>query len=217
MIRRRWSALVSALVVATTACGGSTTESTTTTSSLPQSRLLTLSDVGQRWKNGPAVTDEVFADATQVPCKGITLDADTAARLRPSEGVQFEPVDSKYLFMSELVTTGDATQLAADIDEYLAVERKCANTPDNGLLTFEEIKFPTLGDQQSVWVLSAYDTGSDTAVWHIRSAIVRVGGTMVNVNLTEVLETPTQALQVSNSEFARIVKAAVSRLSTAIG
>lgn len=205
------------ILVAGCSSGSSSTTSTSTTSTsvVPPSSLLMLADVGSQWKVGPEVTDADFADATQVPCKGITLDPAVVARLRPTTGVQFEPAEHAYRFLSELVTTGSPTQLADDIDTYLAVEKSCADSPNNGLLAFKKMTIPELGDQSSAWVLSAYENGASGAVWHIRSAIVRVGGTMANINLTEILETPDQKLAISDAEFQRIVTAAVDHLPAA--
>lgn len=196
-------------------CHGTTSGSTTTSTTVPAPGLLTLGDVGTSWKVGPQVTDETFADATQIPCTGMSLDAAVAARLRPTLGVQFEPVNKTYLFLSELVTIGNAEGLSSDLNTYVAAEKVCAETPNNGLLEFKEIAFPSLGDQSSAWLLSAYDNGSSSAIWHIRAAVVRVGGTIVNVNLTEALETPTQDLTIPDSEFRRLVTVAVSKVTAA--
>lgn len=225
--------VIAALMVVVVGCSkNSTPSSTSTTTSSVGARLLTESDVGARWKKGAAPTASTFADATQVPCEGMSLDAALASRLRPTSGVQFEPVEKSYLFLSELVTFGDASQLATDMNSYLDAERRCAAKPNNGQLTFKEVSFPALGDQSSAWVLSAHDSGSGisdtteftdtttasvpgvtTAVWYIRSALVRIGGTLINVNLTEVLEVPNQMLAVTDAEFQRIVSAAVSKFS----
>lgn len=176
---------------------------------------LTLDDVGSFWKAGEPINDADIADSVQVPCNP-SLDPAVVQRLRAKTGVQFEPVDGSYLHVMEFLAAGEPTQLAADVRVLFDAWQSCPTTstlPDgSSYRDLGLVAVPELGDQRLARQVKGVATPTADVVWFVRSAMVRVGGVLVEVSLTEVVSTDASP-KISDAEFAKLVAAAVAHVT----
>jgi hypothetical protein len=206
--------------------GGAGAPSTTPATAVPaiavspdelDAMRLTLDDVGSFWKAGEPINDADIADSVQVPCNP-SLDPAVVQRLRAKTGVQLEPVDGSYLHVMEFLAAGEPTQLAADVRVLFDAWQSCPTTstlPDgSSYRDLGPVALPELGDQRLARQVKGAETPTADVVWFVRSAMVRVGGVLVEVSLTEVVPTDASPT-ISDVEFARLVTTAVARVRPA--
>lgn len=193
-----------------------TTAASTTTTSAPTNLsavLLTAGDVGARWKLGQDVNEADFHDATNVPCPDVAVNEAITHRLTPVAGVQFEPADGSYEHLIEFVVTGEASQLATDLQAFLDAIASCPSVPMTaGTSTaIRPLTIPSLGGQRAAFTM----TGTESAggpTWFVRTATVRIGGRAAQIGLTEILTTPQQTPVISDAEFVALVEKAAAKL-----
>jgi hypothetical protein len=204
-----------ALAAATVACGDDNGTSTGTTAPTTATVvLLTVGDVGSVWKLSNAVNDADYADAFQMPCADTALNPTIKARLTPTSGVQFEPVDHGYQHLIEMVVTGEAARLDADLAIYIEALQACSANPSADLLSYDQMMVLDMGDQSATFEATAYESGSTGPVWYTRTSIVRVGGVAITLGLSEVLDNKDLAPAINDDEYVRILEAAVAGLSS---
>lgn len=206
---------VFALAAVMVACGDDEGSSTATTApTTAKVVLLTVGDVGSVWKVSNAVNDADYADAFQVPCADTALNPTIRTRLTPTSGVQFEPVDHGSQHLIEMIVTGEAARLDADLAIYIEALQSCTANPSADLLSYEQMMVLDMGDQSATFEATAYESGSSGPVWYIRSSIVRVGGVALTLGLSEVLDNKDLEPAISDDEYVRILEAAVTGLSS---
>jgi hypothetical protein len=215
-----------AIVLAATALTGcataKTAKETTTSSTTPpvtqpvswEGRLLTLADVGADWKVGQPLNEADYADFAQSPCDASTLDPAVDARLLPTGGIQFEPSDQAYRHLIEFALSGYPDQLAADLDSLTKTILACSPGPSMTtatLLSVASLSVGSIGDQRSAFVLDGKESASATGVWHVRTAMVRVGDRAIGIALTEILDSGAKPA-IDDDAFRALVAKAVARL-----
>lgn len=189
------------------------TPPTTIISIAPLDSMLDVSDVGAGWQVGPPVTDADFSDSIQIPCTEVALNPTIIERLTPNSGFQFEPTDSSYKHIIELLVTGEPQQLEGDLQAYFEAMEGCEATSSTTTGTgtrVEQFTIPDLGDQRAAYVLTA--TASPDATWHVRDARVRVGSIAIQLGLAEILPTPQDEPSVTDAEFVQLLQTAVAKL-----
>lgn len=194
--------------------GGSTGPTTTVSAATLQAKLLAVGDLGTGWQVGPAVNEADLGDAIQFPCEDMGLNPTIAARLLPVTGIQFEPTDRSAAQLIEFAMVGDATRLAADLKIYFDGLDECANTTIPGATSgaVGALTIPNLGDQRAAFAARAQVPPGSTTTWYVRTAVVRVGGTAVQISLTEILSTAQEQPRVSDAAFVTLLQTAVARL-----
>ncbi|MGD9792286.1 MAG: hypothetical protein AB7V43_02295 [Acidimicrobiia bacterium] len=241
-MRTRMSALaVLALTVSMVACGdgGETTQTTasattttmatattatTGTTLAPeqlQAMLLAAADVGSGWKEGSPVNEMDFADSMKFPCADMGLNPTILARITPTVGVQFEPVDGSYKHMIEMMVSGEPTRLNTDLGFYFEGMQACAastvtstTTSAGDQLTLKDFALPAIGDQRMATVGTGRESADSDALWCVRSAVVRVGSVAVMVGVTEILSGSQTTPTISDADFVKLVTTAVERVGS---
>lgn len=204
------------------ACGDSGTGGPANTSAVTPppvsspASLLTVADVGSSWQAGPEVNDADFTDAVQLPCADAAINPTIMARLRPTAGVQFEPVDGSSKHLIEFARTGEVERLAADLDILREPIDACQGRPpaggEAGTVDVATLVLPALGDQRFGMVLTGTGAADGGVTWLVRTATVRVGAVAIDVRLTEILETPETEPEISDGAFVAIVERATARI-----
>ncbi len=212
-----------AIAATLAACGTPSVQTSTTSTAAAtnpppvgiEALLLDAADVGPRWTLAGAVNTDDFASFTQTPCAIAPLDADIAARLTPTAGVQFEPTDGSYKHLLEMLVTGAPAQLDIDLRALLGTSGTCSHLPstttDEGEVVVGDLVIPAFGDQRYAYVLLGREAATSDTTWHVREAVVRVGSVVVNLGLTEIVTAPQQTPTITDAEFARLVEVAVAK------
>ncbi|MGE0731826.1 MAG: hypothetical protein AB7O92_25740 [Acidimicrobiia bacterium] len=224
MKRIMQTVVLTAALAAVLACGGSgnggttsTTADTTALAAKLEADLLTVADVGPLWQLGHAVNDADFTDAMQLPCADAALNPSIAARLLPTAGVQFEPVDHSNMHLMELARTGPAARLATDLDLLREAIEACTGRhtagTDAGTVDVAALAIPELGDQRFAMLLTGTQAADAGVTWYVRVATVRVGTVAIDIRLTEILDTPSDGPQITDAAFVGIVEQATSRIN----
>jgi hypothetical protein len=215
------------LAVASVACGSSTTSRTTTSQTTTPATATTMSvaqldalrldaaDIGAGWQVGAPINDADRAEYIQVPCPGSALNPTILKRLAGVTGVQFEPVDGSHRHIMEMFVTGVPAQLGADLQAWFDAIQSCSSaqttTPGTGTISIQKLAIPALGDQRAAFVFTALE--SSDQIWHIRSAVVRVGSVAVSFGLTEILTKPGEQPTISDATFVQLLQKAVAMLT----
>ena len=235
-MRHHWKvAAVVSLLGALAACGSdetdgssavssSTTPATTVapttvapTTSVPSgdvtAMLLTVDDVWAGWQEASPVGEADFDDAWQVPCDDVAINPTFVDVLRPSAGIQFEPIDGSYRQLIQMVTTGAADELAPALDAYIGAVTSCGSEAlwFGAVVTVDPLDLGELGDQRTAFtVVASEGDGSNPMALNRRQASVRVGDHIVTVGLVEILEGEGAELTVSDTQFVELVRTAVA-------
>jgi len=202
-------------VPATTGAATTTAASGTTVDSGLSAKLLTAADLGSAWELGEPVNEMDLTMNAEV-CKGVVLDAELAARLNGQTGVQFQPTDRSSKHLMVQIITGEAGQLASDLDAYAAALKTCPVDPvgaEDTFLSVEDITLPAWGEQAHGIAVRAQESGNG-AVWFVRFIQVRVGGEAVGLGLTEILGSATAAPAFTDADLIGWAEKAVAKLST---
>lgn len=241
-MRHHWNAaVVVGLLVALVACGSdatdgpaavatSTTPGTTAapttvapttlapTTSAPSgdvtAMLLTVADVGDGWQQASPVGEADFDDSWQIPCDDVAINPMFVDRLRPSAGIQFEPIDGSYRHLIQMVTTGAADELAPALDAYTGAVASCGSEAlwFGAVVTVTPLDLGELGDQRAAYtVVASEGDGTNPMSLHQRNAVVRVGDHIVTIGLVEVLDGEGAQLTVSDAQFSDLVRTAVAK------
>ena len=213
------------LALATVSCGDDGTTTTTPTTSVTvttmsvaelEANLLTVGDLPAGWQLGEPVNEMDFADSMQIPCDDTAINPTIAQRLTPVAGVQFAPSDGSSMHMIELATPGEPDQLTADLNVFIEAFRACAamETPVTAPaeMVITEMTLPTLGDPQAAFAIYATEGTTESGtpvVWYVRIAVVQVGGVIVSIGLTEIVDSMDAAPTTTDEQFVDIVTAAV--------
>ncbi|HET6916822.1 MAG TPA: hypothetical protein VFH56_12090 [Acidimicrobiales bacterium] len=206
------------LTAVVVACASGTTSKATPSTSPAQlqARLLTASDVGTGWQVGPPINGEDLSSVGQsIPCSDVPMDPAVTKRPTAVTGVQFEPTDHSSKHLIELLITGDAKQLVADMQTLTGAMDFCSTktmtTMENAKLTVKKLTLPKVGDQQAAYTVT--DTADSTGTFYVRNAIARVGSVAVAIGLTEIMATPQSTPEINNDTFATILKTGVNKFS----
>lgn len=213
-----------AAIVGLVACGSSGTVSktrpptstpTTLSTAQLQAMLLTAGDVGGGWKAGEPINPQDLAAVSQLPCEK-TISPAIAKRLTAVAGTQFEPVDRSYKHLIELVTTGNPTQLASDLQSLFGAIESCSTATSTGTggakLTVRTLTIPTLGDQHAAYAVTQAKSASSATALYLRSAYVRLGSVAVILGLADFQATAQGKSHVSDDAFIRLLQTAIAKL-----
>jgi hypothetical protein len=196
------------------ACGG---DSTDVPSGDVTVTLLTAADLGSGWREGHEVGEADFQDAWQIPCDDVAMNPTTVEVLRPSAGIQFEPADGSNRHLIEFVTIGAEDDLVTALEAYIGAMGSCPpeSTWSGGSLSvtpLELAELGALGDQRSAFTsVATLSGGTDSAVWHVRNAAVRVGSHIISLGLTEILDRDDAQPAITDAEFVEMVRTAVGK------
>ena len=204
----------------TTSSTSTTVAATTTTVSALHPLLLAVGDLAGLETEWTVMTDMDPADLgslAESPCPDTTLAADLVERLRPTDGVIFEPTDGSLHGVQELILSGEPTQLEADLDVVFGSVESCVGEQYEVPGTGEKVQYDLLdvgdlGDQRAVATVTAFEPPDFTTTWRGHTAIVRVGGVAIMVNQFEILGSPDATPRMDDSEFAALLQAAVAKL-----
>lgn len=189
----------------------SSTRPTTTTASRAElsAMLLTADDIGQgtgRWTVRPLDADGLALQ----PCAA-EVGPVTTARLTAEVGMDAGRADGNAALQERLIV-GDPQQLDEDLAEYRDVLGSClgpTSTSAGSAPAFEPLAIPDLGDQR--WAVTGptpgWPSGSRTS-----SAYVRIGGSAVNLVVSEQPVTTGAPLLTTDEEFVRLLQAAVDKV-----
>jgi hypothetical protein len=218
-------ALTLALVVS---CGGddegadSTTVSLATSASTAtvspeelDSMLLSVDDLGDAWQLGSPINEGDLNDSVRAPC-GAPLDPGLVERLRAVTGIQFVPSDDSQGTLIEFMTTGEPTQLSADVQELMAAFLACpptaTPTDEFGYAAWESLDLPELGDQQLGFSWMGAVTPESEVVLIGQTAMVRDGSVFLSVGTMEMVPVGEAPL-LPDEEFIAVVTAAVGHVT----
>lgn len=195
--------------VVTTPAANTTTVATTVPIDTA-AMLLTASDLGAGWKVGEDINEMDLASFAQVPCANTALNPTIVARLTAVAGAQFEGADNPQRHLMNLIVTGTPGRLSADLEALFGGLVAC---PVGDPTTVAPLTIPDLGDQHHAVTMFAKVSATSPTVWHVRLAIVRVGGVAVELGLTEILAAADAPPTVTDAEFVAFLEAAVAKLS----
>jgi hypothetical protein len=218
-----------ALSVVLVACGGAgTTTSETSTgrqssggqtamSIAPsQARLLTVSDLGTGWQPGAAINASDLAAFAQLPCEQSSLEPAVAKRLTAVTGVQFDPSDSSYKQLIELVVTGAPSQLDRDLrslfDGIAACSGEAASSAKVMKVIVKSLSIPPLGDQRAAYSITQSGSSSAATTLCVRVGYVRLGSVAVALGLADFQATARGGSLLSDGTYVQFLKTAVAKL-----
>ena len=214
---RRGIFAVLAVTVALSSCGGDDSEESDTSSSSSstavtadlEAMLLTATDIEAAlggtdvWNLETIDYAEGLSGGGQLPCENTGINPMIAERLAADIGVDGGRDDGNASLV-ELLISGDAEILGADIEDYLVGLEACA-TP----APFEEFSIPEMGDQQWAGVGACPGWAADSRGYF---AVVRVGSNAVQLGVCEQPVTTGEELQITNEAFTQLLQDAVDKI-----
>jgi hypothetical protein len=218
---RRTGWTVAVLALALTACGSDAAPATSTVSPAElKAMLLTVDDlegIDGGWTVKADTSTADLGSLAESPCPDVALDQQLVARLKPTDGVIFEPGDGSLRGIQQLILTGNAAQLKLDLDTVFGNVESCVGVqyevPDSGeKVEYDLVDVGELGDQRSAATITAFEPPEFTTTWRGHTAIVRVGAVVIMLNEFEILKSPDEKPTMTDEMFTSLLTEAVSRL-----
>ena len=212
-MRRLLGAAVSLAMIGAVGCGDAATTTSTTPAATPV--LLTLDDLDAGWRAGPETGEADLVDlatAIRMPCPDVGINPTIATRLAPSAAVQFESADGTSRHLIESVTIGGPGRLGLDVEVWIGGLDACVArgaNPDEGLVRFERMTLPALGDQRAAFLQVATEEPGSPPYWWMRTAIVRVDRVLIIVGVIEVVDAEGSQPTFDDAAFVDLVTDAV--------
>lgn len=198
---------VVALAVGGVACGDSE----------PSGALLTVADLGPAWA---AESEWSIDDAESLAaplCPDTVVNPDVVARLRPTEGAVFSPVDGSLRGIMQYVVRGEAGRLAMDLEVLVGSLEVCMGeefTVDEGeSVLVEPFPMQSIGDEVSAFRMTVREPPDFVTTWYARTAYVRMGGTLMAFSQFDIVQTAGEQPPTSDADFVDLVTMAVELLN----
>jgi hypothetical protein len=200
-----------------------TTVTTATTMAVPpaaamEAMLLTADDIEAQFGGDPGWTvepidyEEGLSGYLQLRCDDVVLDPTIVERLTAETGIDAGREDGGATLV-EFLITGDAEQLSADLEAWVAADESCTATQSTSPDTTatRELALPELGDQQYAEAGTCEGWGPDSQSY---TALVRIGTVAILLGVCEGPVSEGAELLISDEEFVQLLEAAVAKVGS---